>query len=133
MELLDVGAEGLRFGEDNRHSAGCRFGESLDVDGNLPSMLGMIVRSSPAPVIARICDWSSITDSTSTGDFDSSSMPGAARIAVPVNRLRARRGQHHAAHAAASRPTVSGMIATPVSVRSRACVGHAPCRILLAE
>ena len=55
--------------------------------GILPSMLGMIVRSSPAPVIARICDWSSITVSTSTGDRDSSSRPGAARTALPPDRM----------------------------------------------
>ena len=47
-------------------------------------MLGTIVRCSPAPVIARICDWSSMTVSTSIGDNESSSMPGAARIAVPL-------------------------------------------------
>jgi hypothetical protein len=43
----------------------------------------MIVKSSPAPVMARICDWSSITVSTSTGDRDPSSISGAARSARP--------------------------------------------------
>ena len=52
--------------------------------GILPSMLGMIERSSPAPVIARICDWSSMIVSTSIGDNESSSIPGAARIAAPL-------------------------------------------------
>ena len=51
--------------------------------GTFPSILGMIVRSSPAPVIARVgelverrrlCIW--------TGDGDSS-RPGAARTALP--------------------------------------------------
>lgn len=51
--------------------------------GNLPSMLGMTVRSSPAPVMARIWACSSITDSTSTGERESSSIPGVARTAAP--------------------------------------------------
>ena len=51
--------------------------------GIFPSILGTIVRSSPAPVIARICDWSSMTVSTSMGDNESSSIPGAASTALP--------------------------------------------------
>ena len=51
--------------------------------GSLPSMLGITVRLSPAPVMARICDCSSSTPSTSTGDRESSSMPGSGRTALP--------------------------------------------------
>lgn len=43
----------------------------------------MIVRSSPAPVMACICAGSSSTVSTSTGERGSSSIPGTDRTAVP--------------------------------------------------
>src|SRR3981189_3010177 len=52
--------------------------------GSFPSMLGITVRCSPAPVMALICDCSSSTPSTSTGDRESSSMPGTDRVALPV-------------------------------------------------
>ena len=67
-------------------------------------MLGTIVRFSPAPVIARICAWSSITASTSIGDRDSSSMPGAARSAVPSTICAQPAASIAAAQIAASRP-----------------------------
>ena len=68
MELLDIGAEGLGLFEDPLALRRSGFRELIDVDGDFPSMLGMMVRSSPAPVIARIWDWSSISVSTSTGE-----------------------------------------------------------------
>ena len=74
--------------------------------GILPSMLGMIERSSPAPVIARICDWSSMIVSTSTGDSESSSRPGTARIAVPLTVWL-----HPAARTAAAPQTTNGLAA----------------------
>lgn len=67
-------------------------------------MLGMIERSSPAPVMARIRDWSSTTVSTSTGDSESSSIPGIARTAVPVTEC-----VHPAESSAAATQNINGL------------------------
>src|SRR6201988_1917564 len=85
--------------------------------GTLPSMLGMIVRSSPAPVISRICDWSSISVSTSTGDRDSSSMPGVARRAPPPTVSEQPAATKTAAHQTASDLADTGIGVIPSGSR----------------
>lgn len=83
MELLDVCTEGLGFGEYPLVLRRRGFGELLDIDGHV-AVMGTIVRSWPAPMMAGICARCSISVSTSTGDIESSSTPGAAFIGLPA-------------------------------------------------
>ena len=106
VKFLDIAAEGLGLFEDPLALAAEPFSrvDSMST-GIFPSMLGMIVRSSPAPVIARICDWSSISVSTSTGDrgfvVDAREPPAA--------RGRPTVCEQPAASSAAAHQTASGL------------------------
>jgi hypothetical protein len=61
-------------------------------------------------VIARICDWSSISVSTSTGDWDSSSIAGAARSARPPTAC-----EQPAATTTAAHQTTTGLAETSMA------------------
>ena len=91
VEFLDADPNVCVSAKYHAHWWGTRLANTSMSTGDLPSMLGMTVRSSPAPVMARIRDCSSSTPSTSTGDRESSSMPGADRTAHPRDGVRARR------------------------------------------
>ena len=118
VKLLNVGAEGVGLFEDPLTLRRSGFASWSMSTGTFPSMLGMMVRWSPAPVIARICDWSSISVSTSTGDWDSSSIAGAARSARPPTACEQPAATTTAAHQTATDLAETGMASSPSRIET---------------